>query len=350
MSNIFRELLQKVGSGNHTSESLTRKEAATATKMMLLGEATPAQIGAFLIAHRIRRPTGEELAGMLDAYDELGPKLQSIDSERPVIVLGIPYDGRTRTAPISPITALLLATAGQSVVMHGGDRLPTKYGLPLIEIWQGLGVDWTTLAIEKTEQIFEQTGVGFVYAPKHFPLTQTIWEYRHQIGKRPPFATMELIWCPYAGDAHIIAGFVHPPTEGMFQVALGLRKVAKYTFVKGLEGSCDLTRDRTAIISLSSASPRELERLHLVPREYGFTTKNVPLGTTQELLVDMQAILAGKSGELTQTALWNGGFYLWRSGMCPDMPGALAKAEKLFTSGAVAAKLQELIQLVKSLG
>lgn len=347
MSNVFREFLRKVGSGNHTSETLTRTQAATATKMMLLGEATPAQIGAFLIAHRIRRPTGEELAGMLDAYDELGPKLQSIASGRPVIVLGIPYDGRTRTAPISPITALLLATAGQPVVMHGGDRLPTKYGLPLVEIWQGLGVDWTTLPLAKTQQIFAQTGIGFVYTPRHFPLTKTIWEYRDQLGKRPPLATMELIWCPYAGDAHIIAGFVHPPTEGMFQVALGLRKVIKYTFIKGLEGSCDLPRDRTAIISLSSATLQELERLHLVPREYGFTTKNVPLGTTQELLADMHAVLHGKSGELRQTALWNGGFFLWRSGVCSDMPKALAKAEELFTSGAVAAKLQELIQGLK---
>ncbi len=111
MTNVFRELLQKVGSGSHTSENLTRIEAATATKMMLLGEATPAQIGAFLIAHRIKRPTGEELAGMLDAYDELGPKLQPIGSERPAIALGIPYDGRTRTAPISPV--LMMAEHAQ---------------------------------------------------------------------------------------------------------------------------------------------------------------------------------------------------------------------------------------------
>jgi anthranilate phosphoribosyltransferase len=348
MSKVFRELLQKVGSGTHTGENLTRQEAATATKMMLLGEATPAQIGAFLIAHRIRRPTGEELAGMLDAYDELGPKLSSIASGQPVIVFGIPYDGRIRTAPISPITALLLATAGQPVVMHGGDRLPTKYGLSLVEVWQGLGMDWTVLPLETTQQIFQKTGLGFVYTPRHFPLTKTMWEYRDQLGKRPPLATMELIWCPYDGDAHMIAGFVHPPTEEKFQVALALRKVAKFTLVKGLEGSCDLPRDRTAIVSISSspASP-EIKRLHLVPREYGLTTKNVPLKTTTELVSDMQAVLLGKPGELTQTALWNGGFYLWRSGICPDMPEALAKAKDLFTSGAVAAKLQELIQLWK---
>lgn len=344
MSNTFKEFIQKVGSGSHTSDNLTRAEAATATKMMLLGEATPVQIGAFLIAHRVKRPTGEELAGMLDAYDELGPKLEPIGQS--VIVLGIPYDGRTRTAPINIITALLLAAAGQPVIMHGGDRLPTKYGVPLIEIWQGLGIDWTNLTLAQTQQVFEATGIGFVYTPKHFPLNQVLWEYREQLGKRPPSATMELIWCPYAGDAHIIAGFVHPPTEGMFQEALKLKGVTKYTFIKGLEGSCDLPRDRTAIIGLSSSDSEALTRLQLAPREYGLIPKNVPLSTTEELIQDMQAVLTGNPGELMQTALWNGGFYLWRSGICPDMPTGMDKAAELITTGAVAAKLQQVKMLI----
>jgi anthranilate phosphoribosyltransferase len=248
MSNAFRDLLRKVGSGVHTGENLNRAEAAAATRMMLLEEATPAQIGAFLIAHRIKRPTGEELAGMLDAYDELGPLLQPISSRSPVVVLGIPYDGRSRTAPISPLTALLLTTAGQPVVMHGSNRMPTKYGVPLVDIWQGLGVDWTNLSLAQTQQVFEATKLGFIYLPQHFPQAQKLFDYRDQIGKRPPFATMELIWCPYSGAAHIISGFVHPPTEIMFQVALAMRGISNFTTVKGLEGSCDLPRDRTAII------------------------------------------------------------------------------------------------------
>ena len=345
MTTKFREFIQKVGSGSHTSENLTRAEAATATKMMLLGEATPAQIGAFLIAHRIKRPTGAELAGMLDTYNEIGPKLPSI--AKPVIVLGIPYDGRTRTAPINIITALLLAAAGQPVIMHGGNRLPTKYGLPLIEIWQGLGIDWTGLSLAQTQQVFEETGIGFIYTPKHFPLNQTLWEYRDQLGKRPPLATMELIWCPYSGDAHIIAGFVHPPTEAMFQEALGLRGVTKYTFIKGLEGSCDLPRDRTAIIGLSSSNSEALTRLQLAPREYGFITKNVPLTTTEELIKDMQGVLTGNSSELRQTALWNGGFYLWRSGICPDIQSGIDKAAELISSGLLTAKLQAINTLLE---
>jgi anthranilate phosphoribosyltransferase len=282
---------------------------------------------------------------MLDAYYELGPKLQPINHNHLIpIVLGIPYDGRTRTAPINIITALLLASVGQPVILHGGLRYPTKYGLPLIEIWQNLGVNWTNLPLEKTQEIFNKTNLGFIYTPHHFPLTNTLWEYREQLGKRPPLATMELIWCPYAGDAHIIAGFVHPPTEAMFQTALEMQGVKKYTFIKGLEGSCDLPRDRTAIIGFSSANTQQLERLFLVPQEYGFTPKNVPLGTTEELIKNMQSILAGEASELMQTAIWNGGFYLWHCGICPDMQTGINKARELFTSGVVAAQLQEVIR------
>ena len=354
MSNEFRELLRKVGSGTHTGEDLTRSQAAAATRMMLLGEATPAQIGAFLIAHRIKRPTGEELAGMLDAYDELGPKLQPKNSSRSVIVLGMPYDGRDRTAPVSPLTALLLTASEQPVVMHGSDRMPTKYGLPLVDIWQGLGVDWTGLTLAQTQQVFESTGLGFIYLPQHFPLAQEIFDYRDQIGKRPPFATIELIWCPYAGDAHIITGFVHPPTEIMFQIAFGLRGVSKFTTVKGLEGSCDLPRERTSIIGLSAPNRSHetalapLDSLHLVPRDYGFASQNVPLGTPEQLVADMQSVLQGQSSELMQTAIWNGGFYLWRAGICPDIRSGIAQAEAMFTSGEVARKLQEISQVVDS--
>lgn len=353
MSKEFRDLLRKVGSGTHTGENLNRAEAAAATKMMLQQQATPAQIGAFLIAHRIKRPTGEELAGMLDAYEELGPQLQPIDSST-VIVLGMPYDGRERTAPVSPLTALLLTAAGQPVVMHGSERMPTKYGLPLVDIWQGLGVDWTDLSLAQTQEVFKTTGMGFIYLPQHFPQAQQIFEYRDQIGKRPPFATMELIWCPYAGDAHVIAGFVHPPTEIMFQVAFAMRGVSNFTTVKGLEGSCDLPRERTAIIGMSAPNIAHdtliapLERLHLATRDYGFISKNVPLDSTSHLLEDMQSVLQGKPSELMNTALWNGGFYLWRSGICSDMHSGIAKAEELFTSGQVAQKLKEISQVVSS--
>ncbi|MBE9126063.1 MULTISPECIES: anthranilate phosphoribosyltransferase family protein [unclassified Coleofasciculus] len=361
MSDAFRELLKKVGSGTHTSKDLSRQEAAEATRMMLRQEATPAQIGAFMIAHRIKRPTSEELAGMLDAYEQLGSKLspgkmgngQEVSAESsfpPVTVLGTPYDGRSRTAPVTPITAIILAAAGVSVVMHGGDCMPTKYGIPAIEIWQGLGVNFRKLSLEQVQQLLQKTGLGFIYLPQHFPQAQSLVPYRDQIGKRPPIATVELIWSPYRGDAHIVAGYVHPPTETLFRETLGMRGSTYFTLVKGLEGSCDLPRDRTAIIAIGKPDSSEgFERLLLHPRDYGFAGKEVPLESAPQLLTQIQEVLDGESSELLQTAIWNGGFYLWRCGACPDIPTGFAKAQSLLTDGYAAQKLQDVRQAIASL-
>lgn len=346
MSNEFRELLRKVGSGPHTGEDLSRDQAKAATRMMLLQEATPAQIGAFMIAHRIKRPTGEELAGMLDAYQELGPSLQPIESAYPVTVMCLPYDGRSRTAPISPLTALILTSAGVSVILHGGDRMPTKEGVPLIELWQELGVHWERLSLDQVQHVLETTGLGFVYLTHHFPLASGLVTYRDQIGKRPPFATLELMWSPYAGDAHVVCGFVHPPTENMFRDAFARRGTTNFTTVKGLEGSCDLPRDRTAIIGIHQF---EFERRNLVPRDYGFAAKDSPLTSTQEWSEMVQTVLEGKPSELTQAAIWNGGFYLWRCGVCPDLTAGLAKAEAVLTQGIAAQKLGQICKVTESL-
>ncbi|NET58622.1 MAG: anthranilate phosphoribosyltransferase family protein [Symploca sp. SIO2E6] len=344
MSDTFRELLKKVGSGAHTSKDLSRQEAATATRMLLLREATPAQIGAFMIAHRIKRPTSEELAGMLDAYDLIGPKLKPT---KPVTVFGIPYDGRIRTAPVTPLTALVIATAGMPVVMHGGDCMPTKYGAPLIDIWQGLGVDFSKLTLPQVEQLLEKTGLGFIYLPQQFPQAQELVAYREQIGKRPPAATAELIWSPCAGDNHLVAGYVHPPTEVRFRETLKLRGVSNFTLVKGLEGSCDLPCDRTAIIAISQPDTEDgFERLLLHPVDYGLAGKEVPFDSTAKLLVQMQEVLQGESSPLMPAAIWNSGFYLWRCGICPDLPTGFAQAKTLFTSGDVAQKLEEIRQAI----
>jgi anthranilate phosphoribosyltransferase len=317
--------------------------------MMLRQEATPAQIGAFMIAHRIRRPTGEELAGMLDAYEELGPSLQAIANFSRPLVFGMPYDGRTRTIPVILLTALILASAGCPVVLHGGDRMPTKEGDPLILFWQGLGVDWTTLSLAQVQTTFEHTGIGFVYLPTHFPLAHGLVSYREQIGKRPPFATMELMWCPYAGSAHVVSGFVHPPTEAMFQEAFALRQISQFTTVKGLEGSCDLPRERTAIFGLQttvSGKVAELQRQCLHPREFGFEGVNVPLVSSEAAIALMHSVLEGQPSELLKSALWNGGFYLWRCGISPSIEAGIAKAETVLTTHEAKRKLQEIQQAI----
>ncbi len=349
MSEQFRELLKKVGSGQHTKKDLTREEAAEATRMMLRQEATPAQIGAFMIAHRIKRPSVTEIAGMLDAYEEMGPVIEPLkNSDKRVMVFGIPYDGRTRTAPVTPLTALILASAGIPVILHGGDTMPTKYGVTLVEIWQGLGLDFTQLSLVKVQEVVEKTNLGFVYLPRHFRQAQELVPYREQIGKRPPFATLELIWSPYRENIHLVAGYVHPPTEVLFRETMKLRcQTHPYTLVKGLEGSCDLRLSQTTIVAASQQETEAgFEYLKLHPQEYGFSGVEIPLESTSLLVSQMEAVLQGKTSPLMQAAIWNGGFYLWRYGIFPDLSSGLTTAEKLLTSGKVREKRDQVRSLL----
>jgi len=343
MSNAFRELVKTIGSGPHTGKHLSRVEARAAMGMMLEARATPAQIGAFLIAHRIKRPTAEELAGMLDAYDLLGPKLTLPAGEQSPYVFGVPYDGRSRTAPVTIVTALLLAAAGIPVLLHGGTQMPTKYGIPLVEIWQGLEVDVASLSLAQSQRLLDKTGLGFVYLPQHFPLAHALVVYRDEIGKRPPLATLELMWLPGRGASpHAICGYVHPPTETLFRKTFALRGVERFTTIKGLEGSCDLPLSRPAIVGHQPSASQPFERLCLHPSEYGLPTKDIPLESPEHLFEQTHTVIDGRGGPLQPAVLWNGGFHLWHSGLCPDLAAGLTLAERLLAEGAVASKLQAI--------
>ena len=348
MSNEFRELLKRVGSGTHTSKNLTRAEAATATEMMLRQLATPAQIGAFTIAHRIKRPTPEELAGILDIFDELGQRLQiCAEHQHQPVVLGNPYDGRSRTVPITIITALILATADVPVVLHGGDRMPTKYGIPLIKIWRHLGVDFSLLDLAQAQNTYNRTNIGFIYLPQHFPAAHSFVTFREEIGKRPPFATAELAWCPIVGDVHLVAGFVHPPTEERFHETFKLRQTENYTLVKGLEGSCDLSRNRTGIIALGQPGGN-FARLLLNPNDHGLNGSDVTFSSDSQAIALIEEVIQGKNNELFPSAILNGGFYLWLFKIADTLQSGFNLAEKMLTSGQIAAKLSQLQSVISN--
>jgi len=71
--------------------------------------------------------------------------------------------------------------------------------------------------------------------------------------------------------------------------------------------------------------------------------------STPELISQMQSVLAAEESEMMQAAIWNGGFYLWRMGICPELNSSLLKAKRLLTSGQVAEKLQQLSHVIQVL-
>jgi len=348
MSHQFREFLKKIGGGTNTSKNLTRVESAIATQMIFEGVATPAQIGAFLVAHRIKRPTCQELLGMLDTYDLLGGRLVAVPGE--VVIVGNPYDGRSRTVPVTVITALILASSGVSVIMHGGDSMPTKYGLPLVKIWQGLGLDFSKLTILQIQKVLEKTGIALVYQPKHFPLAQRIVPYRDEIGKRPPFATIELVWAPYQGQAHVLAGFVHPPTERLFEELLPLRNIENFTICRGLEGSIDLSVNRPAYTRTANlGKDNVIEKCIVSAKEYGFLAGDVAFESEIQAIEEIKLVIFNRSNALWDSSVFNGGFYLWRLGLSKDLESGFIQAENLLKHNIVQKKIDQIQTILKKI-
>ncbi len=336
----FKTHLRKVGSGEQTSRGMSREESADALHLILTAQASPAQIGAFLIAHRIRRPEPQELAGMLDTYRVLGPKLKSANGQKRPICFGMPFDGRKRTAPIYPLTALVLLNAGQPVVLQGGQRMPIKYGVTTEELFKALGLQLQGLSIANLEAGFQQHGLALIYQPDHFPLAESLISYRDDIGKRPPVASLELLWTAHQGQHLLVSGFVHPPTEDRAWKALELAGETNLVTVKGLEGSTDLPISRTCITSrVQNGKP---ERLILHPRNHGCFSQDVEWSNLTEWREQAMEALHNR-GPLSQPLLWNAGTYLWLAGLADNLDEAIAHAEKCLQSGLAQTTLEQLI-------
>jgi len=340
----FRELIAKVGSGERTSTGLSRSEAAEALSRLLQGQASDAQAGAFLIAHRLRRPSACELAGMADAYRQLGPVLPS--TTRPTLSFGVPFDGHTRTAPVLPLTALVLNTAGLAVVLHGGGPMPVKYGVSLAELLEALGLplrqlDWAAMA-----QLFREQGLALMHQPQHFPLADRLIPLREQIGKRPPIATLELLWSCCTTPELQVSGFVHAPTEQLIAGAWTQLGIGNALTIKGLEGGVDLPTSRVSIAAHWRSLEPEPERLILQARDHSLRADEVELTSLQAWGVMAREALAGR-GPLQQALIWNSGFLLWRCQRQPTLEAGIAQAAALLHSDQVQRNVEALIQVVR---
>ena len=335
----FKQHLRKIGSGEHTSKGLTREESAEALELMLQGEASPAQIGAFLIAHRIRRPEPQELTGMLDTYRKHGPVITSREGQIAPLCFGMPFDGRTRTAPIYPLTTLVLLACGQPVVLQGGDRMPIKYGVTAIDLFQSLGLDLRGLSLDTVQDGFHRHGFALIHQPDHFPLAETLITYREELGKRPPVASLELIWTPHHGQHLLVSGFVHPPTESRAWKALKLAEETDLLTVKGLEGGTDLPIGRACITA--RVRDGEAERLILHPRDHGCHNADAEWTDVDTWCEQAQNALNGL-GPLSDALRWNAAAYLWFAGQTDSLEAGIEQARTVLETGRAADQLSQL--------
>ncbi|RMG80784.1 MAG: anthranilate phosphoribosyltransferase, partial [Chloroflexi bacterium] len=134
----FQDIIRIIGRGKKLQRDLTREEARIAMHLLLMGEVSPAQIGAFLVTMRVKEETIDELAGFLEAIRQ---HIRSFVNEpiSGLVDLALPYDGKARNLQTGIAAALVLAAADVPVLLHGADNIPTKAGAAVLNTLRALG-------------------------------------------------------------------------------------------------------------------------------------------------------------------------------------------------------------------
>ncbi|OOC63953.1 anthranilate phosphoribosyltransferase [Paenibacillus ihbetae] len=282
------KLLKEVGRGKRGSRDLNYNEAVSAAEWILEDKATPAQIGAFFMAERMKMESVEELEAFIKTLRDR--------SFRKAVHAGLdcagPYDGRKTSFYASFPTAFLLAAAGLPVTLHGSASLPPKWGVTVNDLLLCKGVDPASISREQSILAAELTGVLFVDAEQWCPPLRSIRPIREEIGMRTILNTAEKL-IDFSHSPYLVYGVFHNTVfDRMAQLLQNLR-YRKALIVQGAEGSEDLHIHRATRVQLVHQGHSEL---HLIdPELFGLEAQLPEIEwTAEEQLRVTEEVLQGK--------------------------------------------------------
>ena len=230
----FKALIGKVATG----ATLTRDEAAHAFDRMMSGEATPSQMGALLMALRVRGETVEEITG---AVTTMRAKMLPVEAPKDAIdVVGTGGDA-SGSYNISTCAALIVAGAGVPVAKHGNRALSSRSGAADVLTALGVRIDLDPLAISRC---IKEAGVGFMFAPAHHPAMKNVGPTRVELGTRTIFNLLGPLSNPAGVKRQMVGVFSKQWVEPLAHVLKNLGAERAYV-VHGSDGLDEITTVRT---------------------------------------------------------------------------------------------------------
>jgi anthranilate phosphoribosyltransferase len=354
----MRFFLREIGQGPRAGRDLTRDEAREAMSLILSQQATPAQAGGFLLVQRYKGESAEELIGFAEAIRAsartIAPRVEGL------LDIGSPYDGRKKSIVVSPASAIVIAAAGVPVVMHGEKRIGPKFGVPIGDVLEALGIDIDSEP-EDVARSIEVAGLGFMRQARLVPPVFALRELRTEIALRTCLSTVEKIY-NLAGASYSLLGLSHLPyAEKMLSAAseMGFKRVM---IVQGIEGNEDAPTSRPCRAFLwNSAQSADLdsplsragegpvvgafEELRIDPAEYGLqpaTAEEMAGGDGADNARIAEAVLAGGRGGHRDLVLLNAGLRIWLAERATSIGEGIEKARDAIDSGAAQRKLEQL--------
>lgn len=325
-------------------ERLTQAEAQGAFDLLMEGRATPAQIGAFLMALRLRGETVEEITGGALA---LRARMSRIAAPKDAVdTCGTGGDGQG-SFNISTAAALVAAAAGATVAKHGNRAQSSKSGSADLLAALGLNLDAPKAALERA---LKEARIAFLMAPRHHGAMRHVAEARRELGFRTVFNLLGPLANPAGAKRQLIGVFAEEWLTPIAEVlkALGSERV---WVVHGWDGLDELTT--TGPSEVAALEDGRIRRFAVTPEEAGLSrAKPAALagGTAEENAARLRALLEGEKGPLRDIVLLNAAAALIVAGKAENLAGGAALAAAALDDGHAKATLEALLCIANEAG
>lgn len=337
-------------------QDLIETEMIEVMNQIMGGEATPAQVGAFLTALRMKGETIEEIAGAARVMRDhatpirVGKALDidreeiNLDRETILDTCGTGGSG-TKSFNISTTVAFVVSACGVKVAKHGNRSISSACGSA--DVLEALGVN-LNVTPQQVESCINEVGIGFLFAPAlHGAMKHAIGP-RREIGIRSIFNILGPLTNPAGADRQVLGVYDEKLVDMLAKVLakLGCRRGF---VVHGQDGMDEITLTgptRVAEINAGQVSVSTIE-----PEDFGLRRcllSDLQGGDAGENAAIVRDILTGNEGPKRDVVLLNSAYALVASGIVENVESGLQKASSTIDAGLAKAKLEGLVTLTNA--
>jgi anthranilate phosphoribosyltransferase len=319
-------------------ENLSREESCRVMDTIMSGEATPGQIGGFLVALRLKGETAEEIAGAAEAMRAhaipVHPKRDDL-----VDTAGTGGDG-SRTFNISTAAALVAAAAGAGVAKHGNRSVSSASGSADVLEQLGFRLD---LSPERIAESIDELGFGFMFAPAHHPAMKHAGPVRRELAARTVFNVLGPLTNPAGARAQVVGVYsAHlVPIIADVLAQLGARRAFVVHGAGGIDELSPAGPNLVCEVVEGKVHQREVEPLDLGIERCD--PAELRGGTPAENAQKIREVFAGGNGGPRSAILLNAAGAIAAGGHAKDLKEGIGLAREAIVSGAAAARLEELV-------
>jgi anthranilate phosphoribosyltransferase len=322
---------------------LSHADMTEVMRSIMTGQATPSQIGGFLIGLRMKGETVDEITAAAQVMRELATPV-TVNATHIVDIVGTGGDG-VGTFNVSTASCFVAAAAGAHVAKHGNRSVSSKSGSADVLEAAGVRLDLTPPQIARC---IEEAGVGFMFAPQHHIAMKHAIGPRREMGVRTVFNLLGPLTNPAGAPNQVVGVFNRAWVEPLAQVLKELGST-RALVVHAEDGIDEFSIAAPAAVA--ELRNGEIFTYHLSPENVGLRRgelNGLLVKDAAESLEIVRAVLDNQPGAARDIVAFNAGAAIYVAGLADSIAAGVARALEVIASGAARAKLEQLARLSQS--